>query len=82
MKIVVAKVDSRKRQAAKDTAVFHNEVQMPAEKIENFKRRKTVRESDPASPNARVIIPPGSWRQMPNALHSDAGTIHLFYSMP
>jgi hypothetical protein len=57
MKIVVAKVGSRKR-AGKDTAVFQNGVQMPAEKIENFKRRKTVRESDPASPNAREIIPP------------------------
>jgi hypothetical protein len=32
--------------------VFHNGVQVPAEKIANFKRRKAVRESDPASPGA------------------------------
>jgi hypothetical protein len=56
MKIVVAKVDSRKREAGKDTTVFHNGVQISAEKIENFKKRKTVRESDPASPNARKIL--------------------------
>jgi hypothetical protein len=52
MKIVVAKVDNRKR-AGKDTAVFHNGLQMPAEKIDNFKRRKIIKESGPASPSAR-----------------------------
>jgi hypothetical protein len=52
MRIVVAKVDNRKR-AGKDTAVFHNGLQLPAEKIDNFKRRKVIRESGPASPSAR-----------------------------
>jgi hypothetical protein len=58
MKIVVAKVDYRKGEAGKDTEVFHNGVQMPPEKIENFKRRKTVKESEPASPSARKTSPP------------------------
>jgi len=59
MKIVVAKVDKRKR-AGKETVVLLNGVQMPAGKIENFKRRKTVKESDPESPSAREICLPRS----------------------
>lgn len=50
MKIVVAKVDKRRRETGKDTMVFHNGVQAPTEKIANFKRREGVRESDPRSP--------------------------------
>ena len=62
MKIVVAKVDNRKR-AGKDTAVFHNGLQMPAEKIDNFKRRKIIKESGPASPSARKTLLPGQLNQ-------------------
>jgi hypothetical protein len=51
MRIVVAKVDKRKR-AGKETHVFLNGVRMTAEKFENFKKRKTVREFGPASPRA------------------------------
>ncbi|PMD25497.1 hypothetical protein NA56DRAFT_642488 [Hyaloscypha hepaticicola] len=57
MKIVVAKMDKRKRETGKNTVVFHNGVQVPAEKIANFKRRKVVRESDPASPSASTPGP-------------------------
>ncbi|KAE9378380.1 hypothetical protein N431DRAFT_541859 [Stipitochalara longipes BDJ] len=56
MRIVVAKVDKRKM-AGKETSVFLNGVQMPTTKIDNFKRRKTVRESDPASPSASTPGP-------------------------
>jgi hypothetical protein len=55
MKIVVAKMDKRRRATAKDAVVFHNGVQAPAEKIADFKRRKVVRESDPASPGACTV---------------------------
>jgi hypothetical protein len=51
MKIVVAKAEKRMRDG-KDTIFVHNGLVMPHERIENFKRRKTVRESDPASPGA------------------------------
>lgn len=57
MKTVVAKIEKRKKEAGKDTVVFHNGIQMPTEKIENFKRRKVVKESDPASPSARKFLP-------------------------
>ncbi len=50
MEIVVAKMDKRRRETGKDTVVFHNGIQVPAETIANFKRRKVVRESGPASP--------------------------------
>jgi len=56
MKIVVAKIDKRKREEGKDTIVCHNDVQMPMKKIENFKRRKVIRESDPASPSASKFL--------------------------
>jgi hypothetical protein len=58
MKVVVAKAEKRLREDGKDTVFFHNGLMMPPEKIENFKRRKIVRESDPASPSAgKVPIP-------------------------
>jgi hypothetical protein len=53
MKIVVAKAEKRLREECKGTIFVHNGVLIPATKLENFKRRKTVRESDPASPSAR-----------------------------
>ncbi|KAN0108734.1 hypothetical protein V8E51_008476 [Hyaloscypha variabilis] len=56
MRIVVAKVDKRKA-ARKETHVFLNGVQMTVEKLENFKKRKTVRESGPASPSASTPGP-------------------------
>src|SRR5450756_1346410 len=78
MKIVVAKVERRKREAGKDTAVFHNGVRMPTEQIENFKRRRTVRESDPASPSARGIM--FAFIEISaNARDSHTGTYHIFY---
>ncbi len=53
MKIVVAKSERRLREEGKATVFFHNGIAMPTEKIENFKRRKVVRETEPASPSAR-----------------------------
>lgn len=64
MKIVVAKMDKRRRETGKDTVVFHNGVQVPAEKITNFKRRKVIRESDPASPGACGPPPPRTLRRL------------------
>ncbi len=52
MKIVVAKKEKRAREEGKDTVFFHHGSLIPSEKIENFKRRRTVKYSDPASPNA------------------------------
>jgi hypothetical protein len=52
MKVIVAKAEKRAR-AGKDTVFIHNGIVMPTEKIENFKRRKVVRETAPASPSAR-----------------------------
>jgi hypothetical protein len=53
MKIVVAKAERRLREEGKTTVFFHNGIAMPTEKIENFKRRKLVRETEPASPSTR-----------------------------
>jgi hypothetical protein len=52
MKVIIAKAEKRAR-AGKDTVFIHNGIVMPTEKIENFKRRKVVRETAPASPSAR-----------------------------
>lgn len=86
MKIVVVKVNNRKRVAGKDTSVFYNGVPMPNEKIENFKRRKTVRESQPASPSACKTHLPQSTRS--KLMHSIAtpgpitsGTPHFDVNM-
>jgi hypothetical protein len=57
MKVVVSKINKRKMEEGKDTLVFHKDVQIPIAKIENFKRRKIVRESDPASPSAGEVSP-------------------------
>jgi hypothetical protein len=57
MKIVVAKAEKRKREEGKDTIFRHNGLIIPPKKLENFKRRKTVRESDPASPSVRELLP-------------------------
>jgi hypothetical protein len=51
-KIVVAKAEKRARDEGKDTVFYHNGRLIPPTKIENFKRRKTVKESDVASPSA------------------------------
>lgn len=55
MKIVVAKAEKRLSEEGKDTIFLHNGVHIPATKLENFKRRKTIRESYPASPSARQL---------------------------
>lgn len=80
MKVVVAKIDKRKRDG-KDTVVFHNQVQMPIEKIETFKRRKVVRESDPASPSAvRPSILPYPREDLYLYNGRNSGSCHLFYA--
>jgi hypothetical protein len=52
MKTVIAKAKKRAREEGKETAFFHNGILMPIEKIHNFKKRKTIRESDLPSPGA------------------------------
>jgi hypothetical protein len=56
MKSIVAKVEKRLRDEGKDTVIFHNGVKMPVEKLENFKRRKTVRQSEPVSLVAGMVL--------------------------
>ncbi len=52
MKILVAKGEKRLREEGKGTDFFHHGIEVPKKKIETFKKRKVVRESDPASPSA------------------------------
>ena len=49
MKFVVAKAEKRSREG-KDTFFFHGESQVTSERIQNFKKRKTIETSDMASP--------------------------------
>jgi len=55
MKVIVAKAEKRFREEGKDTVFKHNDVVIPSSKLENFKRRKVVRESGPASASAREL---------------------------
>lgn len=52
MKIVVAKAEKRARDEGKETIFFNGQFQISPERIEAFKKRKTVREAVPASPSA------------------------------
>jgi hypothetical protein len=60
MRIAIAKAEKRAREEGKETAFFHNGILMPIEKIQNFKKRKTIRESDLPSPNAGNQSTPSS----------------------
>jgi len=51
MKIVVAKVDKRSREG-KHTVVSHAGSKITIERMRNFKRRKTVKDSEAATPSA------------------------------
>ncbi|KAH8747127.1 hypothetical protein BGZ57DRAFT_1011080 [Hyaloscypha finlandica] len=82
MKIVVAKVDKRRREVDKDTAVLHNRVQIPSEKFQRFKRGKANRESYPVSPsvgfcshNVLNRFQQASQRHQKNSHISDQGPI-------
>ena len=52
MRIVVAKAEKRARNEGKDTTFFHGDMQITAERIEQFKRRKTCRKDIEVSPSA------------------------------
>lgn len=56
MKIVVAKVDKRSREGKK-TVVNHAGSTITEERIRNFKRRKTVKNSEAMSPSAGELLP-------------------------
>ena len=49
MKFVVAKAEKRSRQG-KETIFFHGDSQVTSERIQNFKKRKTIETSGMASP--------------------------------
>ena len=51
MKIVVSKVDKRSREG-KQTVASHAGSGITKERIKNFKKRKTVKDSNAASPSA------------------------------
>jgi hypothetical protein len=51
MKILVAKAERRAMVENKETVFFHRETQIPPERIELFKRRRTFREGPMASPS-------------------------------
>jgi hypothetical protein len=56
MRIVVAKAEKRARNEGKDTTFFHGDMQITAERIEQFKRRKTVKDVERMSPGAGQSI--------------------------
>jgi hypothetical protein len=82
MKFVAAKGEKRFMEEGKDTLFFHGGILITKEKIENFKRRKVVRESDPASPSAREYLE-GSKIFKGQGLHQsrNTGCYHLFNPM-
>ena len=52
MSILVAKCEKRKRSEGKDTKFFHSGAEIQLERFENFKKRKTTKVMDVASPAA------------------------------
>jgi hypothetical protein len=52
MQIIVAKAEMRAREEDKETVFFQGDRQIPPEKIENFKKRKTSHAAEVASPSA------------------------------
>jgi hypothetical protein len=52
MSILVAKYEKRKRSEGKDTKFFHGGAEIKSERFENFKKRKTTKVMDVASPAA------------------------------
>ncbi len=52
MKVLVAKCGKRKRDEGKDTTFFHMGMEIPSEKLENFKKRKPTQKMEVASPTA------------------------------
>ena len=79
MKFVAVKGDKRLMEEGKDTLFFHKGTLISKEKIENFKRRKVVKESDPDSPSAREYLE-GSKILKGQGLHQsrNTGSCHLF----
>jgi hypothetical protein len=50
-RIIVAKAEKRALEG-KNTIFFHGESEITAERIQNFKRRKSAREAEAISPSA------------------------------
>ena len=63
MKIVAAKAEKRASDDGKKTDFYHNGILIHPSRIENFKRRKTIKNSEAVSPSAGkqrpVILPQG-----------------------
>lgn len=55
MQILVAKAEKRAREEDKDTVFFLGEQRISVERIENFKKRKVVKD-EVVSPSARKLI--------------------------
>ncbi|KAK0108121.1 hypothetical protein ONS95_002944 [Cadophora gregata] len=56
MKIVAAKAERRAYEDGKKTEFFHNGIFIQPSRIENFKRRKTFKNSEGASPSAETPL--------------------------
>ncbi|KAH6661915.1 hypothetical protein B0J14DRAFT_312758 [Halenospora varia] len=54
MRIIVAKAEKRARDG-KDTVFFHRQFPIPAQRIENYKKRKATKAARIASPSADTI---------------------------
>ena len=65
MDIVVAKAAKRSRDEGKETIFFLGEAQILPDRIEQFKRRKTIKNIEPVSPSA------GTWKD-PDTGYLDA----------
>lgn len=52
MIIIVAKADKRAREGDKGTLFFHGNLQISSEKIDGFKKRRTTKDAEGASPSA------------------------------
>ena len=55
MNILIAKAEKRAREDGKETVFFYGETQISAERIKQFKRRKTCKDADVISPRAGTI---------------------------
>jgi phosphotransacetylase len=65
MDIVVAKAAKRSRDEGKETIFFVGEAQILPDRIEQFKRRKTIKNIETMSPSA------GTWKD-PDTVYLDA----------
>jgi hypothetical protein len=58
MRILVAKAEKRAREENKETVFFNGETQIDPQRFSLFKKRKSTKEADAASPSAGMSSPP------------------------